>query len=89
MECLRLNGELATGWNPYTLSKYGGIGKEREALRAPHIAEAIISSVSAPACRPGSEMRARKLHKVLVESSRAGLGTASPPKKPTTCTCTP
>lgn len=58
---------------PYTLSMAES-EKNGKPLRAPHIAEAIISTVSPGTGVPSSpEMRARKLHKVLVESSRAGF----------------
>lgn len=73
VERLRLNGESVIVVEPYTLSMAES-EKNGKPLRAPHIAEAIISTVSpGTSVPPSPEMRARKLHKVLVESSRAGF----------------
>ena len=70
---LQAGGESVIIVEPYTLSmaESARVGKP---LRAPHIAEAIIATVSPGSSIPGSpEMRARRLHKVLCESNRAGF----------------
>ena len=73
MEWLLVGGESVIIIEPYTLSmaETDKIGK---ALRATHIAEAIISTVAPNQTVPASpEMRSRKLHKILTESHRSGF----------------
>ena len=73
IERLRANGDSVIVIEPYTLSmaETDRVGKP---LRATHIAEAVISTVSPGQTVPASpELRARKLHKTLVESARAGF----------------
>lgn len=58
---------------PYTLGM-ASTEKDGKPLRAPHIAEAIISTVTPGTLIPSSpEMRFRKLHQVLKDSARAGF----------------
>lgn len=73
VERLRVSGEPVIIIEPYTLSmaETDRVGKP---LRATHIAEAVISTVAPGQTVPASpEMRARKLHKTLVESCRSGF----------------
>lgn len=73
IERLRKDGDSVIVVEPYTLamSENDKVGKP---LRATHIAEAVICSVSPGASVPPSpEMRARRLHTILKESCKSGF----------------
>ena len=73
VERTRNNGESVITIEPYTLSMAES-ERDGKPLRAQHIAEAIIATVSPGTPIPQSpELRARKLHRVLEASSRSGM----------------
>ncbi len=70
-ERLKALGDEVTLIKPHTLSMSSAPGGKM--LRAGHIAEAVINSLSPKASIPSSpEMRYRKMHKLLIESREAG-----------------
>lgn len=73
IERLRVEDPSVIIVEPYTLGMASS-DKDGKPLRAPHIAEAIISTVTPGTPMPSSpEMRFRRLHQVLKDSARAGF----------------